>query len=193
MSSICDNATRVRIPRNHRGGKPAAEMLPIVYDELRKLARRRLARERMGQSIEPTSLVHEAYLRVAADEDACWDDRAHFFSAAAIAMRRILVERARRRKMAKHGGGLTRVSFDDFAVGTIPRDPDLIALDEALTRLQLHDKRAGDVVMLRFFAGLDVEETARTLGVSAATIDRDWKYAKAWLYREISRNSSGDE
>jgi len=166
--------------------KASEELLPLVYLELRKLARSRMAHEPPGQTLQPTALVHEAYLRLVGDRDARWENRAHFFAAAALAMRRILVERARRRRMAKHGGGQDRVTLDEAVASSDPRSVDLLALDDALTRLEAHDPRMSRIVTLRYFAGLNVEQTAKALDISAATVKREWSYAKAWLHREIA-------
>lgn len=167
-------------------------LLVAVYDELRALARARMRNEPSGHTLQPTALVHEAYLRLLGprgsdDPDAPrWDHRGHFFAAAATAMRRILVERARRRRRAKHGGDLERIEFDEasgFEVGT---DVDLLALDEALSSLREKDPRMASIVDLRFFAGLDGAETALALGVSERTVKRDWAVARAWLYEALT-------
>lgn len=142
-----------------------------------------------GRSIEPASLVHDAYLRLVGDREVRWQNRAHFFGSAAIAMRRILVERARRKRAPKHGGDQVRVSLDEGRVPWEEGNPDILALDEALDRLAKEDARAYQVVMLRFFGGLEAEEAARALEVSEATVHRDWRFAKAWLMREISGGS----
>src|SRR5436190_3357359 len=169
------------------GPGTSGEMLPEVYDELRKLARARMARERdRHQTLQPTALVHEAYLRVSGEgEDRHWDRRGHFFAAAALAMRRILVERARHYQRMKHGAGSRRVDLDSGIAGADPALTDLVAIDEALTRLELTDARKAKVVALRYFAGLSVEETAAALDVSPATVKNEWKFARAWLYRAL--------
>ena len=167
--------------------KASARLLPLVYDELRKLAKARMAHEPAGQTLQPTALVHEAYLRLVGDNDVTWDNRGHFFAAAALAMRRILVERARSRNRIKRGGGRARVELTDAALVTEPPDHDLLVLDEALARLEKFDKRKADVVMLRYFAGLSIEETAAALGVSPATVKNEWTFARAWLHREVAR------
>jgi RNA polymerase sigma factor (TIGR02999 family) len=160
----------------------ASQLLPLVYEELRKLAAQKLARETPGQTLQPTALVHEAYLRlVGADEDQHWDGRGHFFAAAAEAMRRILVESARRKKRAKHGGDHQRVDLHDQDVPVRPPPEEILALDEALTRLAEEDPEAARVVQLHFFAGLSIEQVAEGLGVSRATAYRQWSYARAWL------------
>jgi RNA polymerase sigma factor (TIGR02999 family) len=168
------------------GPGSSRELLPEVYDELRKLARARLARERHEQTLQPTALVHEAYLRVAGpDQRARWDRRGHFFAAAALAMRRILVERARHYQRMKHGGGGQRVDLDSAIAGADPALTDLVAIDEALTRLEQTDPRKARIVALRYFAGLSVEETAAALDISPATVKNEWKFARAWLYRAL--------
>lgn len=172
-----------------RDGGPGTsdELLPEVYDELRKLARSRLARERRpDQTLQPTALVHEAYLRVAGDRhDRQWDRRGHFFAAAALAMRRILVERARHYQRIKHGAASERVELDSAIMRVDPALTDLVAVDEALTELEQTDPRKAQIVSLRYFAGLSVEETAGALGVSPATVKNEWAFARAWLYRTL--------
>jgi len=164
----------------------SGEMLPEVYDELRKLARARLARERQPhQTLQPTALVHEAYLRVSGDEDRRWDRRGHFFAAAAQAMRRILVERARYYQRVKHGRDEERVDLDSGIMRADPALTDLVAVDEALTRLEQTDPRKAQVVSLRYFAGLSVEETAAAMDLSPATVKNEWKFARAWLHRAL--------
>lgn len=166
----------------------AAELLPLVYDELRRLARARLGRE--GGTLQATALVHEAYLRLVGDEDPGWNGRAHFFGAAALAMRRIAVERARERACAKRGGAMRRESLDEaLLVGDEP-SLDHLALDEALTKLEAHDARKARVVMLRYFAGLELTETAAALEIGLATVKSDWAYARAWLLREMERGAA---
>jgi RNA polymerase sigma factor (TIGR02999 family) len=168
------------------GPGTSGEMLPEVYDELRKLARARLARERQPhQTLQPTALVHEAYLRVAADDQARWDRRGHFFAAAALAMRRILVERARYYQRIKHGRDEDRVDLDSGIMRADPALTDLVAVDEALTRLEATDPRKAQIVSLRYFAGLSVEETAAALDLSEATVKNEWKFARAWLHRAL--------
>jgi RNA polymerase sigma factor (TIGR02999 family) len=175
------------------GGDPhaAADLLPLVYDELRRLAAQKLAQESPGQTLQATALVHEAYLRlVGADEDIHWERRGHFFAAAAEAMRRILVERARHKKRQKHGGGLRRHDTADVdIVAPEPRE-DLVALDEALSRLETIDADAARVVQLRYFAGLTSAEAAQAMGLSPRTADRLWAYARAWLHRAVERGNT---
>lgn len=169
-------------------GDPAAaeQLLPLVYEELRKLAAAKLARERPGQTLQATALVHEAYLRlVDVDEARHWDSRRHFFAAAAESMRRILVETARRKGRLKRGGHLSRVPLDGAALEEETSALDLIALDEALHELAAESPEKAEIVRLRFFAGLSHEEVAEILGVSAITVKRHWRYARAWLLRQM--------
>lgn len=173
--------------RGGTGAQPTSELLPLVYDELRRLARARMARERPGQTLTPTALVHEAYLRLIGDEDLPWQNRAHFFAAAAEAMRRILIERARRVSRHKHGGGMWRVTLDEQVVGEQPAAEEILALHDALSRLERQDVEMAVVVKLHQFAGLSLEETAATLGLSDRTVSRRWTAARAWLRRELGR------
>jgi RNA polymerase sigma factor (TIGR02999 family) len=174
------------------GERTALDRLaPIVYDELRRLARNYLRRERSGHSLQATALVNEAYLRLVDYKRMRWQDRAHFFAVSAQAMRRILVDHARRRNL-KRGAGLQRLSLDDTAVIDEARiDADFVGLDEALEGLARFDPRKAQVVELRFFAGLSVEETAEVLNVSAVTVMRDWSTARAWLHRELRSEPGG--
>jgi RNA polymerase sigma factor (TIGR02999 family) len=166
-----------------QGDQRAAEqLLPLVYDELRKLAAQKLAQEKPGQTLEATGLVHEAYLRlVDSQQTPQFNSRGHFFAAAAEAMRRILVEQARHKKTAKAGGQRQRVPLDEERIAAPGPDVDLVALDEALDRLAGHDRRKAELVKLRFFAGLTIQQAASALGIAASTADADWAYAKAWL------------
>src|SRR5262245_56429155 len=169
-------------------GDPSAaeQLLPLVYDALRKLASERMAQEKPGQTLEATALVHEVYLRLVDVERAQhWNSRGHFFAAAAEAMRRILVERARRKRRHKHGGQRQRVDFDDALSLAESRSPDLLALDEVLTRFEAADAEAAQVVKLRYFAGLTMPEVAHALGISLRHAERNWTYAKTWLHREL--------
>lgn len=160
-------------------------LLPVVYEELKALAGVRLQHERPDHTLQATALVHEAYIRLVGWEQQPWSDRAHFYRAAAEAMRRILIEHARSRGRAKRGGGRARVDLDDADPGTF-RDPtNVLAVDEAIRRLSEQDPRAAEIVRLRFFAGLSIDETANALGLSARTAHRDWKFARAWLYRAL--------
>ena len=167
----------------------AEQLLPLVYDELRRVAAAKLAHESPGQTLQPTALVHEAYIRLVGNDDRrSWNSRGHFFSAAAEAMRRILIEKARRRQRLRHGGGRRRLTLDNLDVADEKASDELLALDEALARLVLEDQRVAEVVKLRYFAGLTVEQTAAALGVSIRTAKRQWAYAKAWLYEEMKRD-----
>jgi RNA polymerase sigma factor (TIGR02999 family) len=176
-----------RILEAVRGGEPRAadRLLAVVYEELRRMASSKLAHEPPDHTLQATALVHEAWLRLAGGALQDWDSRAHFFSAGAEAMRRILVERARRKSRLKHGGAYRRQELDEFDLVDLPADLDLLALDEALDRLEREDSRKAQLVKLRFFTGLSLAEAAEVLGVSRATADRDWAYARAWLYHEV--------
>jgi RNA polymerase sigma factor (TIGR02999 family) len=165
----------------------AEELLPLVYAELRRLAAQRMSREAPGHTLQPTALVHEAWLRLAGDKAPEFQNRAHFFGAAAEAMRRILVESARRKKRVKHGGEMERVDLDAVELPAPMPDDELLALDEALDRLAKVDARAGEMVKLCFFVGLTQEEAAKELGVSLATAERIWSFARAWLFREMQK------
>ena len=175
-----------RRPRDD-GGQPLAELVPLVYDELRRLARGYLGRERPGQTLQPTALVNEAYLRLAKDRKQEWGSRARVVGIAAMSMRQILIERARARDAQKRGGGRARVTLDEGLLAARSQTVDLLAVDEALIRLAGIDARQARLVELRFFGGLTVEECAEVLGVSPATVKRDWTLARAWLQREITR------
>jgi RNA polymerase sigma factor (TIGR02999 family) len=166
--------------------RAAAELLPLVYEELRKLAARKMAREKPGQTLQATALVHEAWLRLGGEDQQHWQNRAHFFAAAAEAMRRILIDNARRKQSLRHGGALDHVSLDGLDLVTNMDDERLLALNEALDRFATVDARKAELVKLRFFAGLTNEEAAKVLGVSEPTVKRDWAYARAWLFREIN-------
>ena len=164
----------------------ADELLPLVYEELRKLAAQKMARENPGQTLQATALVHEAWLRLGGDEQPEWQNRAHFFAAAAEAMRRILVDNARRKQSLRHGGNVRRVTPDSLELAASMDDEQLLALSDALEQLSVHDRRKAELVKLRFFAGLTNEQAARVLGVSEPTAKRDWAYARAWLFREMN-------
>jgi RNA polymerase sigma factor (TIGR02999 family) len=169
--------------------KAAAELLPLVYDELRKLAAQRLAQEKPGETLQATALVHEAYLRlVDAQQAPHWDSGGHFFAAAAEAMRRILIDRARHKQTRKAGGGCHRLDLDDIEPALEEENSDhLLALDEALRQLEAEDPRKAELVKLRFFAGLTAEQAAAALGVSTSTAEKDWAYARSWLRVAIDR------
>ena len=170
---------------NEGDARAADELLPLVYDELRKLAAQKMARETPGQTLQATALVHEAWLRLGGDEQPEWQNRAHFFAAAAEAMRRILIDNARRKRAERHGGNVQRVDMNDLELPAGMDDKQLLAVHEALDRLATHDSVKAELVKLRYFVGLTIEEAARILGISAPTAKRYWTYARAWLYREI--------
>jgi RNA polymerase sigma factor (TIGR02999 family) len=166
-------------------GQAAEKLLPLVYDELRRLAAHKMSQEKPGQTLQATALVHEAYIRLVGSEAQNWNSRAHFFGAAAEAIRRILIENARHKKRLKRGGGREKVDLKDSdVVIELPLD-DIIALDEALTELAKTDKIKAEIVKLRYFAGLTLEQTAQALDISPSTAQRHWLYSKAWLFRKI--------
>jgi RNA polymerase sigma factor (TIGR02999 family) len=172
----------------------AGRLLPLVYDELRKLAAARMAQEAPGNTLDPTGLVHEAYLRLVGPADASWwDSRGHFFAAAAEAMRRILVEAARRKRREKHGGGRHRIDLEAAQPAAPDPRSDLVALDAALTKLATVDPQAAKLIELRHFTGLSVAEAAQALGISPRTADRVWAFARAWLHREITDTAADAE
>lgn len=171
----------------HGDAKAAEQLLPLVYEELRKLAAHKMAGERPGHTLQPTALVHEAWLRLVGDRASEFENRGHFFAAAAEAMRRILVESARRKQRLRHGGQLERVDMDAMALPLPLPDDGLLALDEALDRLATVDVRAAEVVKLCFFVGLTQEQAARELDVSLSTAERLWAFARAWLFREMQK------
>jgi RNA polymerase sigma factor (TIGR02999 family) len=170
----------------------AAELLPLIYSELRRLAKSRLAKLPPGQTLQPTALVHEAYLRLVGSDAVGWESRGHFFGAAARAMRNILVDQARRKAGLKRGGGRQRVDLEVVEIGVEPPTEDLLALDEAVERLERDDPRKAEIVLLRYFAGLSREETAAALGITVRTIDREWRYIVARLHKELSGESTPD-
>jgi len=172
-------------------GKAAEKLLPLVYDELRKLAAAKMAQENPGQTLQATALVHEAYIRlVDVDKAQHWDSRGHFFSAAAEAMRRILVNRARDKGRKKRGGELQRINLSKIEIAVETPDDDLLALDEAVERLAEENQECANVVKMRFFAGLSAEEAATALGIAKSTADRYWAYARAWLFAELRSDDS---
>ncbi len=180
------DVTRILSAIEHGDSHAAEKLLPLVYDELRKLAAHRLAQEKPGQTLQATALVHEAYLRlVDSDKAQHWNNRGHFFAAAAEAMRRILVEQARRKGREKHGGSSQRVTLDDLELAVELPVADLLPLDEALTTLAERDPQAAQLVQLHCFAGLSIEQAAEVLGLSPRTAYRDWAFARAWLYRAL--------
>ncbi|HVC96835.1 MAG TPA: ECF-type sigma factor [Pirellulales bacterium] len=183
-----NEVTRILCAMEQGDAHAAEQLLPLVYAELRKLAAQRLAQEKPGQTLQATALVHEAYLRLVGDGDAPhWNSRGHFFAAAAEAMRRILVDQARRKQTEKHGGGLLRVDLPAELAGPEPRGDHLIALDEALSRLERHAPDAARLVKLRYFAGLSHQQAAESLGISRGAADRLWTLARVWLFRQVSK------
>lgn len=173
-----------RILEQMQQGKPHAtkQLFALVYDELRQLAAAKLAQERPGQTLQATALVHEAFLRLVGDNPSPWDSRGHFFAAAAEAMRRILIDKARQKRRPKHGGQRRRVNLDEVSASIERPADDLLALDEALSALAAVAPRKAELVKLRFYAGLTIPEAAAALGISEATAQRDWTYARTWLY-----------
>jgi len=178
------------LERVEHGDRQAADqLLPLVYEELRKLAAHRMAQEQPGQTLQPTALVHEAWLRLVGDENPRFDGRGHFFAAAAEAMRRILIDRARQKRSLKRGARAERVKLDELEVAVAADDDTLLAVDEALAKLAQEDPDSAAFIKLRFFAGLTNAEAAQALGIPERTARRHWSFARAWLYREIRRQA----
>ena len=188
--NVCPLVTVTQILDRIQQGDPnaAQELVPLVYNELRLIAAQKMAREAPGQTLQPTALVHEAWLRLGADAQPRWQNRAHFFAAAAEAMRRVLVDSARRKQCLKHGGQLERVDLDSVELPLPIPDDELLALDEALNRLATVESRAAEVIKLCFFLGLTQEQAAKELGISVSTAKRLWLFARAWLFREIKKS-----
>lgn len=182
-----NDVTRILGAMQQGDPRAAEELLPLVYLELRRLAANKLAHELPGQTLQATALVHEAWLRIQGDNDRTWDGRRHFFGAAAEAMRRILIDNARRKQAVRHGGGLHRTKLDEPGIAGVLPDDQLLAVHEALDALAAKEPRKAELVKLRYFAGLSLLEAADVLGVSEPTVKRDWAYARAWLYREMNR------
>jgi RNA polymerase sigma factor (TIGR02999 family) len=182
------DVTRILSEMQQGDARAAEQLLPLIYEELRKLAAQKLAQEKPGQTLQPTALVHEAYLRLARDDNETenWNSRGHFFAAAAEAMRRILVEHARRKRSLRRGGRRRRCTLLEEDRIEIPLDDALVDLDEALSKLAAADAQAAELVKLRVFAGMTIEETAAVQGVSPRTVKRQWAYARAWLGRELA-------
>jgi RNA polymerase sigma factor (TIGR02999 family) len=183
MSGPTSNA----VAADHR--KAGAELLPLVYGELRKLAAHKLAGQPPGQTLQPTALVHEAWLRLAGSHGGQWQNRAHFLAAAAEAMRHILIDNARRKNRVRHGKGLTRVNLEDVDFASATDDETLLRVDEALTRFAAEDPVKAELVKLRYFVGLNMAEAAEAVGMSESTAKRAWAYARAWLYHELSQEA----
>lgn len=187
-----DDLTRVLTAAAEGDEKAAAELLPLVYTQLRRVARARMVKVPPGQTLQPTALVHEAYLRLAGRRDGAWSGREHFFCAAARAMRDILVENARRKASLKRGGGRRRIHLDEAGIAIQPPSEDVVAVDEAVRKLEVSDPDSAQVVYLKYFCGLTTNEIAEVLGISVATVERRWKYVRAVLFRELSRGSDDD-
>ena len=170
--------------------KAADELFPLVYEELRRVAACKMAHEAPGQTLQPTALVHEAWLRLAGNANPRWENRAHFFGAAAEAMRRILIDNARRKRALRHGGGQQRLNLEDVDVAAAAEDDQLLAVHDALDKLAAQDKVKAELVKLRYFVGMTIAEAAEVLGISEPTAKRYWAYARAWLYREITEPES---
>ena len=170
--------------------KAGEQLLPLVYDELRKLALHKMAQEKPGQTLQATELVHEAWIRlVGSDEQKCWNSRGHFFGSAAEAMRRILVDRARAKARVRHGGRLTRVDLEHVNLATEDAGETVLAMNEALEALGRHSPQKAEIVKLHYFTGLEYSEIAEALGLSLSTVERHWAYARSWLFREMKKNS----
>ncbi len=183
------DVTRILTAIEQGDAKAANELLPLVYEELRRLAARKMSQESPGQTLQATALVHEAYIRLVGSQAPGWKGRTHFFAAAAEAMRRILIENARRKRRLKRGGNQLRVGLGDAGAAIDEPSEDLIALDEALAKLAAEDPVKADLVKLRYFAGMTIEQAAEMLGISRATGDRYWSYARAWLYDQINKGA----
>jgi len=183
------DVTRILIAIEQGDAKAADKLLPVVYEELRRLAAAKMSQEPPGQTLQATALVHEAYIRLVGAEVQNWSSRTHFFAAAAEAMRRILIENARRKRRLRHGGGQRRVGLDDACMAIEEPSEDLVALDEAIAKLTIEDPIKADLVKLRYFAGLTIEQAAKMLEISRATADRYWSYARAFLFHEINKGA----
>ena len=181
------DVTRILEAAQQGDPKAAEELLPLVYNELRKLAAHKMANEVSGQTLQPTALVHEAWLRLIGPEQVKWNSRAHFFGAAAEAMRRILIENARRKQAQRHGGHQARVNIHELELAAPGKDEEVLAVNEALEKFASRNPQKAEFVKLRYFVGLSVEQAAETLGISEATAHRWWNYSRAWLFQEIER------
>jgi len=184
------DVTRILNAIERGDAKAADELLPLVYEELRKLAAHRMANEAPGQTLQPTALVHEAWLRLVGSENPKFEGRAHFFGAAAEAMRRILIDRARRKRARRHGGGQRRVNVEEVEIAADAEDDRVLAISDALDKFAARDKVKAELVKLRYFVGMTIEESAQVLGISEPTAKRYWVYARAWLYNEINKTDS---
>jgi len=188
---VGESVTELLIEWSHGDRGALDRLMPLVYEELRNVARHHLSRENAGHTLPGTAIVHETYLRLVEQDRVEWHGRAHFFGVAAQMIRRILVDHARKRHAGKRGGSARRLAFDETLGTTSCRDPDLVALDDALNALAVLDPEQSRVVELRFFAGMTITETAEAMGISASTVQRHWVTAKAWLYDELNRRDEG--
>lgn len=188
-----DDATTILQAAVQGDERASNQLIALVYDELHRIAAAKLARERPGQTLQATALVHEAYLRLIGDSGGDWENRRHFFAAAAEAMRRILVERARHKARIKHGGGVQKLEFNEADAIVIPDSLDLVALNEALERLTQQDPEKAELVKLHFFGGLSIEDAGDALKLSRATAYRYWQFARAWLYAEVCKGDTADQ
>src|SRR5436190_121476 len=183
------DVTRILNAIDRGDAKAADELLPLVYEELRKLAAHRMGNEASGQTLQPTALVHEAWLRLVGSENPKFEGRAHFFGAAAEAMRRILIDRARRKRAQRHGGGQRRVNVEAVEIAAVTEEDQLLAVNDALEKFAAQDKAKAELVKLRYFVGMTIEEAAKMLGISEPTAKRWWTYARAWLYSEMTKDN----
>jgi RNA polymerase sigma factor (TIGR02999 family) len=184
-----DDVTQILQAAEAADPKVADQLLPLVYDELRRLAAAKMANERPGQTLQATALVHEAYLRLVGNGAHSWQDRRHFFGAAAEAMQHILVDRARRKAAVRHGGEMTRLNLDEVLVASEATDENVVRVNDALEKLATRDRDAAELVKLRFFGGFTIVDAAELLGISERTAKRTWAYARAWLFKELTRVS----
>ena len=191
LPAAAGDVTRILEAAQRGDPKAAEELLPLVYDELRKLAAAKMAQERPNQTLQPTALVHEVWLRLVGNENQKWNGHAHFFGAAAEAMRRILIENARRKRAARHGGGQAKLDIQEIEIASPTKDDELLAVSDALEKFAARDKQKAELVKLRYFVGLTTEEAAEVLGISIPTADRWWNFSRAWLFEEIEREQKG--
>ena len=186
------DVTRILQAAQQGDPKAAEDLLPLVYEELRKLAASKMANEAAGNTLQPTALVHEAWLRLVGDQKQSWNGRGHFFGAAAEAMRRILIENARRKWAKRRGGGQVKLDINEIQIATAPKDDELLAVSDALEKFALRDRQKAELVKLRYFVGLTMPQAAKALGISLRHAERNWTYAKTWLRRELAKAPPGD-